>query len=100
MQSFPTIDLFGAAFFAIPGIGPVLVAGPLVAWIVGALEGAVVVGGLSALGAGLYSIAFYWPTARRLKWPRRGISYRRHTPRSLHCTGPNAKNAGSGFAGR
>jgi len=48
--------LFGAAFFAIPGIGPILVAGPLVAWIVGALEGAVVVGGLSALGAGLYSI--------------------------------------------
>jgi uncharacterized membrane protein len=38
----------GGAFFAIPGIGPVLVAGPLVAWIVGALEG--------ALGAGLYSI--------------------------------------------
>jgi uncharacterized membrane protein len=48
--------LFGSAFFAIPGIGPVLVAGPLVAWIVGALEGAVVVGGLSALGAGLYSM--------------------------------------------
>ncbi|SRR5579871_5442116 len=48
--------LFGAAFFAVPGIGPVLVAGPLVAWIVGALEGAVVVGGLSAIGAGLYSI--------------------------------------------
>jgi len=48
--------LFGAAFFAIPGIGPVLVAGPLVAWIVGALEGAAVVGGLSAVGAGLYSI--------------------------------------------
>jgi uncharacterized membrane protein len=48
--------LFGAAFFAIPGIGPVLVAGPLVAWIIGALEGAVVVGGLSALGAGLFSI--------------------------------------------
>jgi len=32
------------------------VAGPLVSWIVGALEGAVVVGGLSALGAGLYSL--------------------------------------------
>ncbi len=48
--------LFGAAFFAIPGIGPVLVAGPLVSWIVGALEGAVVVGGLSALGAALYSV--------------------------------------------
>ena len=48
--------LFGAAAFAIPGIGPVLVAGPLVAWIVGALEGAVVVGGLGAIGGGLFSI--------------------------------------------
>ena len=48
--------LFGSAFFLIPGIGPLLVAGPLVGWIVGALEGAVVVGGLSALGAGLYSM--------------------------------------------
>jgi len=48
--------LFGAAFFWVPAVGPVLVAGPLVAWIVGALEGAVVVGGLSAIGAGLYSI--------------------------------------------
>jgi uncharacterized membrane protein len=48
--------LFGSAFFAIPGIGPVLVAGPLVAWIVGALEGAVLFGGLSAIGAGLYGM--------------------------------------------
>jgi len=48
--------LFGAAFFFVPGIGPVLVAGPLSAWIVAGLEGAVVVGGLSAIGAGLYSI--------------------------------------------
>jgi uncharacterized membrane protein len=48
--------LFGSAMFAIPGLGPILVAGPLVAWIVGALEGAVVVGGVSAVGAGLFSI--------------------------------------------
>ena len=48
--------MFGSAFFLIPGIGPLLAAGPLVGWIVGALEGAVVIGGLSALGAGLYSI--------------------------------------------
>ena len=48
--------LFGSGFFLIPGIGPLLVAGPIVSWIVGALEGAVVVGGLSALGAGLYSM--------------------------------------------
>ncbi|NDU92314.1 MAG: DUF1269 domain-containing protein [Ferrovum sp.] len=48
--------VFGSAFFFIPGIGPLVVLGPLVGWVVGALEGAVVVGGLSALGAGLYSI--------------------------------------------
>jgi len=48
--------LFGWAFFFIPGVGPLLVAGPLVAWIVSGLEGAVVVGGLSALGAGLYGM--------------------------------------------
>jgi len=48
--------LFGSAFFWVPAIGPVLVGGPLVAWIVAALEDAAVVGGLSAIGAGLYSI--------------------------------------------
>jgi hypothetical protein len=47
--------LAGAAFFWVPGVGPLLVAGPIAAWIVGALEGAVAVGGLSALGAALYS---------------------------------------------
>jgi uncharacterized membrane protein len=48
--------LFGAAFFWVPAIGPVLVGGPLAAWIVAGLEQAVVVGGLSAIGAGLFSI--------------------------------------------
>jgi uncharacterized membrane protein len=48
--------LFGSAAFAIPGLGPVLVAGPLVAWIIAGLEGAAVVGGVSAVGAGLVSI--------------------------------------------
>ena len=48
--------LFGSAFFMIPGLGPILAAGPVVGWIVGALESAAMVGGLSALGAGLYSI--------------------------------------------
>jgi uncharacterized membrane protein len=48
--------LFGSAFFWVPGLGPLLVAGPLVAWIVGALEGAAVTAGLTVIGAGLYSI--------------------------------------------
>ena len=46
--------LFGSALFVIPGVGPLVVFGPLVGWIVGALENAVLVGGLTALGAGLY----------------------------------------------
>lgn len=45
--------LFGSAVFLIPGLGPVLIAGPLVAAIVGGLEGAALVGGLSVLGAAL-----------------------------------------------
>jgi hypothetical protein len=48
--------LFGSALFVIPGVGPLVVFGPLVGWIIGALEGAVVVGSLSALGAALFSI--------------------------------------------
>ena len=48
--------LFGSAFFFIPVIGPIAVAGPLVGWIVGALEGAAVVGGVSVLGAALVGI--------------------------------------------
>lgn len=48
--------LFGSGFFWIPGLGPLLVAGPLVSWIIGGLEGAVVIGGLSAIGGGLCSL--------------------------------------------
>ncbi|WP_020602088.1 general stress protein [Spirosoma spitsbergense] len=48
--------LLGSAFFIIPGIGPVFIAGPLIAALVGALEGAIVLGGISALGAALYSL--------------------------------------------
>lgn len=48
--------LLGSAFLIVPGVGPVVAAGSIVASIVSALEGAVVVGGLSALGAGLYSL--------------------------------------------
>ena len=48
--------LMGSAFILIPGVGPLLLAGPLVGMLVGALEGAVVVGGVSALGAALVSL--------------------------------------------
>ncbi len=58
--------LFGSAFFFVPGVGPLLAAGPLVGWIIGALEGAAIVGGLSVLGAGLYSIGI--PTENILEY--------------------------------
>jgi hypothetical protein len=48
--------LFGSGLFLVPGVDPLFVAGPLVAWIVGGLEGAVVAGALRAQGAGLYSV--------------------------------------------
>ena len=48
--------MFGSALFFIPGVGPLVVMGPLVGWIAGALEGAVIGGGLTALGAALYGI--------------------------------------------
>ena len=48
--------LIGSAFFLVPGVGPLLVAGPLVSCIVGALEGALVVGGVSVLAAGLCNL--------------------------------------------
>lgn len=48
--------LFGAAFFWIPGIGPMAVAGPFVHMLVTGLEGAVLVGGAGALGGALMSL--------------------------------------------
>jgi len=48
--------LFGSAFFWVPGLGPLVVAGPLVAWIIGAVESAAITGGLTAIGAALVSL--------------------------------------------
>jgi len=48
--------LLAPAVFVLPGLGVLAMAGPIVATLVGALEGAVVVGGLSALGAALTQI--------------------------------------------
>jgi len=48
--------IFGSAFFWVPGIGPLMVGGPLVSWIIGALESTAVVTGLSVVGASLFSL--------------------------------------------
>jgi hypothetical protein len=48
--------LFGSALLLVPVVGHLVVLGPLVSWIANGLAGAAVTGGLSALGAALYSI--------------------------------------------
>ncbi len=48
--------LMAPAVFFLPGLGLMAFAGPVVAMLVGALEDAVVVGGVSALGAALMQI--------------------------------------------
>lgn len=48
--------LLAPAVFFLPGLGLVALAGPVVAALVGALEGAAVIGGVSALGAALTQI--------------------------------------------
>ena len=48
--------LVGAAFFWIPGFGPIAAAGPFVHILVTGLEGAAVVGGLGVVGAALSSL--------------------------------------------
>ena len=47
---------FGGMLMVVPVIGPVMVLGPLAASVFSAFEGAVVVGGLSALGAAIYGL--------------------------------------------
>lgn len=48
--------LSDSAVFFIPGLGPVVIAGPLITWITRAIEGVLVVGGLSVIGAAFYSV--------------------------------------------
>ena len=47
---------FGGMLMVVPVVGPVMVLGPLAAAVYSALEGAIVVGGLSALGAAIYGL--------------------------------------------
>lgn len=48
--------LMGGIFMTIPFVGPVIVAGHLAVLVLATVEGAVVVGGLSAIGAALYGL--------------------------------------------
>jgi hypothetical protein len=55
--------LFAPAVFFLPGLGLVALVGPIVTALIGALEGAVMVGGVSAIGAALTTIGVSKPDA-------------------------------------
>jgi hypothetical protein len=67
--------LIGSAFFVIPGLGPLLFAGPIVAGLVGALEGAAVGGGLSVLGSALLKVGIPTEFAREYEAASRAHKY-------------------------
>ncbi len=48
--------LVGSGLFWLPGIGAVVAAGPIVAAVAGAVEGAAITGGVTAIGGALASI--------------------------------------------
>jgi hypothetical protein len=57
--------LFAPAVFFLPGVGLVALVGPIVAALISALEGAVMVGGVSAIGAALTTVGVSKPDAVR-----------------------------------
>lgn len=67
--------LVGAAFFWVPGFGPLAVAGPFVHLIVSALEGAALVGGLSAVGAALTGLGLSKERALKYETQLRADKY-------------------------
>jgi hypothetical protein len=64
--------VFGSAFFLVPGVGPLLVAGPLLSAIIAGVHGAVLVGSFSAIGAGLYSLGIPQNTILRYETELKG----------------------------
>jgi len=57
MSKLSVIHKDDSAFFVVPGIGPIMVGGPLVGWLIDALEGGMTAGGgMSAVGAALYNL--------------------------------------------
>jgi hypothetical protein len=67
--------LRGWALFSIPGTGPLLVVGSLALWIVVVLDNSAIFGGLSALGATLYSMGLTKDTVQDYEEAIRKGSY-------------------------
>jgi len=67
--------LFSAAFMVVPVVGGVVVLGPLASAVVGAIEGAVVGGGLSALAGALSALGVPKDTVLRYETDVRADKY-------------------------
>jgi hypothetical protein len=63
--------LNGAGFFVVPGLGPILIAGPLVRGMISGLELAITGGGLSLPGAALYVLGIPRNSVVRYDWSLR-----------------------------
>jgi hypothetical protein len=75
----------GSAFLVVPTVGPVLIAGALVA----ALQGAVLGGGMSLIGAALFSLGVPKNTAIRYESALRASKYLV----AVHGTGDEVQQA-------
>jgi len=74
--------LLAPAVFFLPGLGLIGMAGPIVTTLVSALEGAAVVGGLSALGAALVQVGV--PKDQIIKFDRaRSVLAQSKTPAAV-----------------
>jgi len=73
--------------------------GPLVGWVAGALEGAAVVGGLSALGAGLYSIGIPQNSIVEYETALKSNKFPRHRSRHSGRGGPGEEHPRDGWRG-
>jgi hypothetical protein len=67
--------LFVPAVFVLPGLGLLAAGGPIVAALFGALEGAVVVGGMSAFGAALTTVGISKELAVRYETAMKADKY-------------------------
>ena len=65
----------GGVSMTIPIVGPVMVLGYLAAIVVSAVEGAIMIGGLSALGAALYSAGIPRDSAIQYEWAVRADGF-------------------------
>lgn len=80
----------GAAFLVLPGLGPVVIAGPLATAILAGIEGAIAGTALGSLGGGAHRLGDTQGTGSQVRDQRQGGQIPRDRTRRAagHCPGP------------